>query len=72
MTLEGLKSTVEIDDSEENLKAIYEDDLQAMEDQAQRDSSHILVVVDEGTDETLRWQKFKVLLTALQAEDLLS
>ena len=31
LTLEGLKSTVEIDDSEENLKAIYEDDLQAME-----------------------------------------
>ena len=26
LTLEGLKSTVEIDDSEENLKAIYEDD----------------------------------------------
>ena len=52
LSLEGLQSTVEIDDSEENLKAIYEDDLQAMEDQAQRDSSHILVVVDEGTDES--------------------
>ena len=59
LTLEGLKSTVEIDDSEENLKAIYEDDLQAMEDQAQRDSSHILVVVDEGTDESAALAKIQ-------------
>ena len=59
LTLEGLKSTVEIDDSEENLKAIYEDDLQAMEDQAQRDSSHILVVVDEGTDENAALAKIQ-------------
>jgi peptidyl-prolyl cis-trans isomerase D len=59
LSLDGLRSTVEVDDSDDALRAIYEDDIGAMGDQAQRDSAHILVVVDEGTDETAALAKIR-------------
>lgn len=59
LSLDGLRSTVEVDDSDDALRAIYEDDIGAMGDQAQRDSAHILVVVDEGTDEAAALAKIR-------------
>jgi len=52
LSLDGLRSSVDVDESDEALKAIYEDDISTLDQQAQRDSAHILVVVDERTDET--------------------
>jgi len=59
LSLDGLRSSIEVDDSDEALKAIYQDDISAMDSQAQRDSAHILVVVDEGTDENAALAKIR-------------
>ena len=47
----NLQADVEIDDSLENLQGIYEADSATLEGDAQRKAAHILVVVDEDTDE---------------------
>ena len=59
LSLDGLVSSIEVDESDEVLRAIYEDDISAMDQQGQRDSAHILVVVDEGTDESAALAKIQ-------------
>ena len=59
LTLASLQDSVSIDDSEETLREIYEQDLVARADSAQRDSDHILVVVDENSDEAAVLPKSK-------------
>ena len=59
LSLDGIRSSVEVDDSDDVLRAIYEDDISAMDQQGQRDSAHILVVVDEETDESAALAKIQ-------------
>ncbi len=59
LTLASLEEKVAIDDSEETLRQIYEQDIAARGDSAQRDSDHILVLVDEGTDEATALAKIR-------------
>ena len=59
LSLNDLRSSVDVDDSDEALKAIYEDDISTLDQQAQRDSAHILVVVDEETDESVALAKIR-------------
>ena len=67
LSLEGLRSSVEVDDSEDALRAIYEDDISAMDRQRQRNSAHILVVVDEETDESAALAKIQEAANRLEA-----
>ncbi|MEL0048500.1 MAG: SurA N-terminal domain-containing protein [Gammaproteobacteria bacterium] len=59
LTLASLQDSVSIDDSEETLREIYEQDLVARADSAERDSDHILVVVDEDSDEAASLAKIQ-------------
>ena len=67
LSLEGLRSSVEVDDSDDALRAIYEDDISAMDRQRQRNSAHILVVVDEETDESAALAKIQEAANRLEA-----
>ena len=67
LSLEGLRSSVEVDDSDDALRAIYEDDISAMDRQRQRNSAHILVVVDEETDESAALAKIREAANRLEA-----
>lgn len=59
LTLASLQDGVSFDDSEEALRQIYEQDIAAQADNAPRDSDHILVVVDENTDEAAGLAKIR-------------
>jgi peptidyl-prolyl cis-trans isomerase D len=59
LTLGSLQDAVSVDDSEEVLREIYEQDIVARADSAQRDSDHILVIVDETTDEAAGLAKIR-------------
>lgn len=52
LSVANLQADVEIDDSVENLQTIYEADITTIERDAQRLAAHILVVVDEDTNES--------------------
>ena len=67
LSLEELRSSVEVDDSDDALRAIYEDDISAMDQQRQRNSAHILVVVDEETDESAALAKIQEAANRLEA-----
>lgn len=67
LSLEGLRSSVEVDDSDDALRAIYEDDISATDQQRQRNSAHILVVVDEETDESAALAKIQEAANRLEA-----
>ena len=70
LTLASLQDSVSVDDSEEALREIYEQDIVARADSAQRDSDHILVIVDEDTDEATGLAKIRSAAERLaQGED---
>ena len=70
LTLASLQDSVSVDDSEEALRDIYEQDIVARADSAQRDSDHILVIVDEDTDEAAGLAKIRSAAERLaQGED---
>ena len=51
ITLAGLQASVDIDDSEEALRDIYDADVSTLIGNSQRASAHILILVDDTTDE---------------------
>ncbi len=70
LTLASLQDAVSVDDSEEVLREIYEQDIVARAESAQRDSDHILVIVDESTDEAAGLAKIRSAAERLaQGED---
>lgn len=59
LTLASLQDAVPIDDSDSALREIYEQDIAFRAVSAQRDSDHILVIVDENTDEEAALSKIR-------------
>lgn len=67
ISLAGMEDRVDVDTTDATLLAIYEDDLAMMDGDAQRDSAHILVVVDEGTDEGAALERIESAASRLAA-----
>ena len=59
ITLAGLQASVDIDDSEEALRDIYDADVSTLIGNSQRASAHILILVDDTTDEASAWQQIE-------------
>jgi len=51
LSLASLIDSVVVDDSEDVLREIYQQDIQALAENTQRDSAHILILVDDSADE---------------------
>ena len=59
ITLAGLQASVDIDDSEEALRGIYDADVSTLIGNSQRASAHILILVDDTTDEASALQQIE-------------
>lgn len=59
ITLAGLQASVDIDDSEEALRDIYDADVSTLIGNSQRASAHILILVDDTTDEASALQQIE-------------
>ena len=59
ITLAGLQASVDIDDSEETLRDIYDADVSTLIGNSQRASAHILILVDDTTDEASALQQIE-------------
>ena len=59
ITLAGLQASVDIDDSEEALRDIYDADVNTLIGNSQRASAHILILVDDTTDEASALQQIE-------------
>ena len=59
ITLAGLQASVDIDDSEEALRDIYDADVSTLIGNSQRASAHILIWVDDTTDEASALQQIE-------------
>ena len=59
VTLAGLQASVDIDDSEEALRDIYDADVSTLIGNSQRASAHILILVDDTTDEASALQQIE-------------
>ena len=59
ITLAGLQASVDIDDSEEALRDIYDADVSTLIRNSQRASAHILILVDDTTDEASALQQIE-------------
>ena len=59
ITLAGLQASVDIDDSEEALRDIYDSDVSTLIGNSQRASAHILILVDDTTDEASALQQIE-------------
>ena len=59
ITLAGLQASVDIDDSEEALRDIYDADVSTLTGNSQRASAHILILVDDTTDEASALQQIE-------------
>jgi peptidyl-prolyl cis-trans isomerase D len=59
ITLAGLQASADIDDSEEALRDIYDADVSTLIGNSQRASAHILILVDDTTDEASALQQIE-------------
>jgi peptidyl-prolyl cis-trans isomerase D len=65
ITLAGLQTSVDVDDSEEALQEIYDADVSTLVESSQRASAHILILVDDTTDEASALQQIQTVAERL-------
>ncbi len=65
VSVTGLEESIEVDESEEALRAIYEADVGTLRATSERASSHILIAVDETTDDASALQQIQAIAERL-------
>ncbi len=65
ITLAGLQTSVDVDESEEALREIYDADVSTLVESSRRASAHILILVDDTTDEASALQQIQIVAERL-------
>ena len=65
ISLAGLEESIEVNESEEALRAIYEADVGTLQATSERASAHILIAVDETTDDASALQQIQAIAERL-------
>ena len=60
-----LEESIEVNESEEALRAIYEADVGSLQEESERRSAHILILVDETTDDASALRKIQAVAERL-------